>query len=74
MTALLRDGRDGDEPAPPEAADLLDRLLAADPARRMTAAEALQHPYLAPAREPELEEPFRGRVAERFPESMLFLP
>jgi hypothetical protein len=33
---------------PPEGRDLLRRLLCCDPAQRLTAAEALRHPYLSP--------------------------
>ena len=36
--------------AHPEAIDFLDRLLRYDHQERMTAAEAMQHPYLAPIR------------------------
>ncbi|KAK9476839.1 kinase-like domain-containing protein [Lipomyces japonicus] len=43
--------------ANPQALDLLDRLLAFDPAERITVQQALEHPYLAvwhdPADEPE---------------------
>lgn len=34
-----------------ECVDLISRLLAVDPRRRLTAREALDHPYLAPVRE-----------------------
>ncbi|KAM8966314.1 mitogen-activated protein kinase 15 [Pelodytes ibericus] len=44
---------------PPEALDLLNRLLIFNPDKRLTADEALQHPYLrrfhAPVREPALD-------------------
>lgn len=39
---------------PPDAVDLLGRLLAANPATRITAAEATAHPYLAPAAPPSV--------------------
>ncbi|XP_062846558.1 mitogen-activated protein kinase 15 [Trichomycterus rosablanca] len=43
---------------PPDALDLLQRLLVFNPDKRLTAEEALQHPYVAkfhnPAREPSL--------------------
>ncbi|XP_075067598.1 mitogen-activated protein kinase 15 isoform X2 [Mixophyes fleayi] len=44
---------------PPEAVDLLNRLLIFNPYKRLTADEALQHPYVrrfhSPAREPALD-------------------
>ena len=46
----------------PEALDLLDKMLVFDLNTRITAAQALSHPYLAPyhnpADEPVAEEPF----------------
>ena len=46
----------------PEALDLLDKMLVFDLNKRITAAQSLSHPYLAPyhnpADEPEAEEPF----------------
>uniref|UniRef100_A0A0G4HI23 Mitogen-activated protein kinase n=1 Tax=Chromera velia CCMP2878 TaxID=1169474 RepID=A0A0G4HI23_9ALVE len=48
--------------APPEALDLLKKLLKFNPAKRATAHEALRHPYLAhlhdPSDEPTLDKPF----------------
>ena len=41
--------------APPLALDLLDKMLQFDPARRITAAEALAHPYLASLHDPQHE-------------------
>lgn len=38
--------------APPECIDLLEKMLMLDPRKRITAAEALQHPYLAPYHDP----------------------
>jgi serine/threonine protein kinase len=37
----------------PEAIDFLDRLLRYDHQERLTAAEAMAHPYFAPVRERE---------------------
>lgn len=39
----------------PDAIDLIEKLLIFDPAKRMTAVEALEHPYLADYHEPENE-------------------
>ena len=39
----------------PQAVDLLDRLLVVDPAQRISAEEALSHPYLAHYSDPEDE-------------------
>eukprot|EP00271_Cylindrocystis_brebissonii_P020581 TRINITY_DN6876_c0_g1_i1.p1 TRINITY_DN6876_c0_g1~~TRINITY_DN6876_c0_g1_i1.p1 ORF type:complete len:405 (+),score=94.83 TRINITY_DN6876_c0_g1_i1:156-1370(+) len=47
----------------PEAADLVDKMLAFDPKKRITVTEALEHPYLAqyhdPANEPVHAVPFK---------------
>ncbi|XP_018495667.1 mitogen-activated protein kinase 1 isoform X2 [Galendromus occidentalis] len=49
--------------ADPKALDLLDKMLTFNPARRITVADALAHPYLEqyydPADEPVAEEPFK---------------
>jgi serine/threonine protein kinase len=39
-----------------QAVDLLERLLVLDPARRLTAAQAIEHPFLARFRSPEYAE------------------
>jgi len=39
----------------PTAIDFVRRLLQYDGAKRMTASEALAHPFLAPLRQPALE-------------------
>ena len=39
----------------PDGLDLLDKLLQFDPRKRITAAEALEHPYFDDWRDPELE-------------------
>ncbi|DBA01490.1 TPA: hypothetical protein N0F65_005609 [Lagenidium giganteum] len=48
--------------APPEALDLISKLLAFDPRKRITVDEAIRHPFLAPFASEELEtlahEPF----------------
>ena len=41
--------------AAPEALDLLDKMLTFNPDRRITIAEALQHPYMESLHEPEDE-------------------
>ncbi|DAZ99174.1 TPA: hypothetical protein N0F65_008207 [Lagenidium giganteum] len=49
--------------ANPEGLDLLDKLLQFDPARRITAKEALDHPYLSQWRDSALEQPCRTEIA-----------
>ena len=39
----------------PQAIDLLEKMLMFDPRKRITAAEALAHPYLAPYHDPSDE-------------------
>ncbi|KAK4518288.1 uncharacterized protein ATC70_001640 [Mucor velutinosus] len=41
--------------APPEAIHLLENLLTLDPSKRLTANEALEHPFVAPVRDPAEE-------------------
>ncbi|RKO97689.1 hypothetical protein CXG81DRAFT_25546 [Caulochytrium protostelioides] len=55
--------------ADPLATDLLERMLVFDPRKRIKAAEALAHPYLAPYHdptdEPEAAEPFDWSFTDR---------
>jgi mitogen-activated protein kinase 7 len=41
--------------ADPQALDLLDKLLAFDPTKRLPASDALEHSYLAPYHYPDVE-------------------
>lgn len=47
------------------ALDLLDRLLAFNPVKRITVEEALRHPYLEPYHDPE-DEPIADMIPEEF--------
>lgn len=47
------------------ALDLLDRLLAFNPAKRITVEEALRHPYLEPYHDPD-DEPTAPAIPESF--------
>ncbi|KAG9755770.1 mitogen-activated protein kinase, partial [Aureobasidium melanogenum] len=47
------------------ALDLLDKLLAFNPAKRITVEEALRHPYLEPYHDPE-DEPTADAIPEEF--------
>ncbi|KAI4812169.1 mitogen-activated protein kinase [Aureobasidium sp. EXF-8845] len=47
------------------ALDLLDKLLAFNPAKRITVEEALRHPYLEPYHDPE-DEPNADAIPEEF--------
>lgn len=49
----------------PQAIDLLEKLLAFNPAKRITVEEALKHPYLEPYHDPE-DEPTAPPIPEGF--------
>ncbi|KAL8023654.1 putative rho-associated protein kinase [Plasmopara halstedii] len=51
--------------ANPEGLDLLDRLLQFDPSKRITAAEALEHPYVSQWRDSQLEQPCHADIATK---------
>jgi serine/threonine protein kinase len=55
-------------PTTKQAVDLLEKMLVFEPDKRITVAEALQHPYLAAlhdaADEPEADAPFSGDVPD----------
>ncbi|CAD8200715.1 unnamed protein product [Paramecium octaurelia] len=50
----------------PQAIDLLDKLLEINPKKRITSAEALNHPYLEPIRDPDDEPSFEGNLDCQF--------
>ena len=54
--------------APPEALDLLDRMLDLNPARRITVDEALKHPFLESMHDPDDEPSFEGQIDFTFEE------
>ena len=47
---------------PPEAHDLLDKLLDLNPDKRITVDEALKHPFLSQLHDPEDEPTFEGTM------------
>lgn len=49
----------------PQALDLLEKLLAFNPAKRITVEEALKHPYLEPYHDPE-DEPTAPPIPDEF--------
>lgn len=51
--------------ANPLALDLLDKLLAFNPAKRITVAEAIRHPYLVVFHDPD-DEPLAGPMPADF--------
>ena len=48
----------------PEALDLISKLLRWDPAHRLSAAEAMAHPYFAPVRQAEAQDAARAEALE----------
>ena len=54
--------------APPEALDLLDRMLDLNPSRRITVEEALEHAFLESMHDPEDEPAFEGSIDFTFEE------
>lgn len=48
-----------------QALDLLEKLLAFNPAKRITVEEALKHPYLEPYHDPE-DEPTAAPIPDEF--------
>ncbi|KAF1333112.1 Cmgc/mapk protein kinase, partial [Globisporangium splendens] len=51
--------------ANPEGLDLLDKLLQFDPTNRITAEEALEHPYVSQWRDIQMEKPCQAEVASK---------
>lgn len=49
----------------PQALDLLEKLLAFNPAKRITVEDALRHPYLEPYHDPE-DEPTAPPIPDEF--------
>ncbi|KAJ5683718.1 uncharacterized protein N7477_000063 [Penicillium maclennaniae] len=48
--------------ADPQAVDLLEKMLNMDPEKRITTADALQHPYVSAYHDPEDEPVFEGQI------------
>ena len=59
---MLQDLQDKYKGAPPEALDLLKKLLHFNPSKRLTVQEALSHPYLAPVRDENEETVYTGTL------------
>lgn len=54
--------------SPPDALDILDKMLDLNPSRRITVEDALKHPFLETMHDPEDEPSFEGAIDFSFEE------